>query len=269
MAVAAAEVLDQDRNGLVLGGVERKVGQQVVVPDPHGLENADRKIGGLHDGKDDLKEHLDRVAAVDHGRLLDLERDVLYKAGEHKDRQARAKAKVDKADVERRVEADAVRQIGQREHEHLERHDHREHEQVIEEVRDLVVDTNHVPSAHGAAHQDQHDRRDRDDERVHKCRGKALLVKGVHVVCEAVERLGREQIECRGGADCGRFLKRIKRNHEHGVDPRERQDRKENRERAVDNLIAFHYCCTSLDLVALSWIMEIATTRMQKITALA
>ena len=252
MAVAAAEVLDQNRNGLVLGGVERKVGQKIVVPDPHGLEDADRKIGGLHDGKDDLKEHLDRVAAVDHGRLFDLERNVLYKAGEHKDRQARAKAEVDKADVERRVEADAVRQIGQREHEHLERYDHRKHEQVIEEVRDLAVDAHYVPSTHGAAHQNQHDRRDRDDERVHKCRGKALLVKGMHVVCEAVERLGREQIECRGGADCSCLFKGIERNHEHGVDPRERQNRKENRERAVDNLIAFHYCCTSLDLVALS-----------------
>ena len=269
MAVAATEVLDQDRNGLVLGGVERKVGQQIVVPDPHGLENADRKIGRLHDGKDDLKEHLDGVAAINHGRLFDLERDVLDKTGEHEDRQARAKTKVDEADVERRIKADAVREVGQREHEHLERYDHREDEQVIEEVRDLAVDAHHVPSAHGAAHQDQHDRRDRDDERVHKCRGKALLVKGVHVVCKAVERLGREQIERRGGADCGRFLKGIERNHKHGVDPCERQDRKENRERAVDSFIAFHYCCTSLDLVALSWIMEIATTRMQKITALA
>ena len=130
----------------------RKVGQQIVVPDPHGLEDADRKIGGLHDGKDDLKEHLDRVAAINHGRLLDLERDVLYKTGEHKDRQARAKAEVDKADVERRVEADAVRQIGQREHEHLEGHDHRKDEQVIEKKFEILLLTRTTYQAHMEQH---------------------------------------------------------------------------------------------------------------------
>ena len=46
-----------------------------------------------------------------------------------------------------------------------------------------------------------------------------MPVSYTHLVCEAVERLGREQIERRGGADCGRFLKGIERNHKHGVDP--------------------------------------------------
>ena len=39
---------------------------------------------------DHFKECRAYETAVNHGRLLDLERDVLYKAGEHKDRQTRS-----------------------------------------------------------------------------------------------------------------------------------------------------------------------------------
>ena len=36
-----------------------------------------------------------------------------------------------------------------------------------------------------------------------------------------------------------------------------------------DIVMLCHYCCTSFERVALSWIREIATTIMQKMTALA
>ena len=54
--VAALEVLHGDRDGLVFAEVERQVRQQVVVPDPHGFEDAHRDDRRLHNRHHDLEE---------------------------------------------------------------------------------------------------------------------------------------------------------------------------------------------------------------------
>ena len=56
LPVAAVEILDVDRDGAVLLDVQHKVGQQIVVPDPNGLEDADRDKRGLHDRQNDAEE---------------------------------------------------------------------------------------------------------------------------------------------------------------------------------------------------------------------
>ncbi len=101
MAIASTEILDCHRDGTVLLNIQHQRGQQVVVPDPHRLQNGSRNHRRLQDGAYDLEEDLQRITSVDHGGFLDGDGHTLDKAGEHEHRKTRAEAQIDDADVVR------------------------------------------------------------------------------------------------------------------------------------------------------------------------
>ena len=103
-AVAAAEVLDRHRNGTVFLDIQHQRRQEVVVPDPHGLQNRSGDRRRLENREDHLEEDLQRIAAVDHRGFLNRKRNGLHEAREHEYRKTRAEAEVDDADVERRIQ---------------------------------------------------------------------------------------------------------------------------------------------------------------------
>ena len=55
----AFHILYHNRDGFVLFQIQGQVGQQEVVPDPHGLQDAHGDVGGLHDGKNHREEGTD------------------------------------------------------------------------------------------------------------------------------------------------------------------------------------------------------------------
>ena len=208
-AIAAAEVLDGHGDGAVFLDVQHQRGQEVVVPDPHGLQNGGGDHGRLEDGENDLEEDLEGVAAVDHGGLLDLNGDALHEAGEHEDGQARAEAQIDDADVPRGVQLEGVRRFGQGEHDHLEWHDHGEDDEQVHELAELVVDTGEVPARHGAAQQDEHHAGHRDEQAVAQAGEEVHLEDAVDVVGQARKRLFGGQLEDGGGGERALHLETV------------------------------------------------------------
>ncbi len=74
---------------------EHQVGQQVVVPDPHGLQHADGDHGGLEHREHDLEEGAQRAAAVDMAAASSISSGMLLtKPREHEHRQTRAEAQI-------------------------------------------------------------------------------------------------------------------------------------------------------------------------------
>ena len=69
----------------------------------------------------------------------------------------RSESKIDHTDVVRRVQFDTVSCRCKSKHDHLERNDHTEDTQIIEDLRDQTVHSHHIPCCHGAAQQDQRD----------------------------------------------------------------------------------------------------------------
>ena len=62
----------------------------------------------------------------------------------------------------------------------------------------------------------------------------------------------------------------VEQDHENRVEPGNAENCQENRKQGIgQTLFLFHYCCTSLERVAVSCIMEMAMTMMQKMTAFA
>ena len=108
-AVASLQVLDVDRDGPVLVDVQHQIGQQIVVPDPHDLQNADRDHRRLQHREDHREVGPHRSTAVNGRRFLDLQRNGLDKAHEHEDRKPRAKAQIDDGDRPGRIEMQGVR----------------------------------------------------------------------------------------------------------------------------------------------------------------
>ena len=88
---------------------------------------------GFKIGTTNHEECLKWIAAVDHGSFLDLDRNGFYKAAEHKYRKSRTKSEVDHPDVERCVQFQLIRRLGQRKHYHLERYDHGKDTQIIDD----------------------------------------------------------------------------------------------------------------------------------------
>ena len=208
-AITAAEVLDGHGDGAVFLDVQHQRGQEVVVPDPHGLQNGGGDHGRLEDGENDLEEDLEGAAAVDHGGLLDLNGDALHEAGEHEDGQARAEAQIDDADVPRGVQLEGVRRFGQGEHDHLEWHDHGEDDEQVHELAELVVDTGEVPARHGAAQQDEHHAGHRDEQAVAQAGEEVHLEDAVDVVGQARKRLFGGQLEDGGGGERALHLETV------------------------------------------------------------
>ena len=269
-AVAAAEVLDSHGDGAVLLDVQNQGGQQVVVPHPHSLQNGGGDHGGLQDGEHDLKEDLDGVAAVDHGGFLDLHGHALHEAGEHEHGQTGTKAQVDDADVPRGVQLELVCSLRQGEHDHLEGHDHGEHDQQVHELAEFVVHAGEVPAGHGAAQQDQEHTGNGDQKAVAQAGQKAHLGHAVNVVGQARKGLFRGQLEHRGGGKGALFFQAVQQDQHDGVDPQQAQHTHDDGEDVIPHLFLFrHYCCTSLERVKWSWMSEMTTTIRKNTTAFA
>ena len=269
-AITAAEVLDGHGDGAVLLDVQHQRGQQVVVPDPHGLQNGGGDHGRLQDGEDDLEEDLQRVAAVDHGRLLDLDGHALHEASEHEHGQTGAEAEVDDADVPRGVQIEGVGGLGQGEHDHLEGHDHGEDDEQVHELAELVVHAGQIPAGHRAAQQDEDDAGHRDEQTVAEAGQEVHLEDAVSVVFKAHEGLLGGQREDGGGSEGALPLQAVDEDQGNGVDPQQAKQGHDDREHIVPHLFPFnHYCCTSLERVKWSWIREMTTTIRKKTTAFA
>ena len=66
--VRTYQVLYYNRYGLVISTqADHQIRQQIVVPDPHGIQNGYGDGCGLQDRHYDTEEGLQRVASVDHG----------------------------------------------------------------------------------------------------------------------------------------------------------------------------------------------------------
>ena len=270
-AVAALQILDVDGDGHVFGAVQHQVGQQVVVPDPHGLKDTHGNEGGLEHGQDHQEEGAEGSAAVDGGSFLDLQRQALDEAHEHEDSQSCAEAQVHDGDRPGGVQLQTVGGEGQGEHDHLEGHDHGEQAQVVEDPGKQAVHTGDVPCAHGGEQQDQHHRSDGNEEAEADGLHKGIVTKGhtLGVVVKAHEAVpaGKgEGIQVNGVVGLEGVDQRLKNGH----DPDDtQQDEYNGKHLAQRGITAFHYCCTSLLRVAVSWARARAATNRKKTTALA
>ena len=194
-AVRPFHKLNHDGDGFVLIGVEHQIGQQEVVPDPHGLKNTHRDIGGLHDGNHHREEGAQRRATIDEGGLLNLNRDGLHKAAEHKHGKSRAKAQVDDDNAPRGIEPQAVGHQREREHDHLERHNHRDGAKQIHSLGEAIGNARDEPCAHGAAQQDYKDRPHGDENGPAHGVQETVAVDSREVVLKATNRVGIRQLK--------------------------------------------------------------------------
>ena len=191
--IAALEVLDRNRDRLVLVEVQRQVRQQVVIPHPHGLKDGHRDDRRLHDRHHDLEEDARHGGAVDHRRFFERLRDALDHAGEDEHGQTSAEAQVYEAQAPRGVQAQTVGEPRQREHEHLERYDHVEQEQRVERLGSPVVHAHDPPCAHRGAQQNQHNGADGDQYRPAEAGEEVRGLDAAHIVVEPDEGVtGRE-----------------------------------------------------------------------------
>ena len=269
-AIAAAEVLDRHGDGAVLLDIQHQSGQQVVVPDPHGFQNGGGDHGGLQDGEHDLEEDLDGVAAVDHGRFLNLHGNALHKAGEHEHGQTGTKAQVDDADVPGSVQVEGICGLGQSEHDHLEGDDHREHDEQVHKLAELVVHAGQVPACHGAAQQDEGHTGNGNDEAVAQAGEEAHFDHAVDVVGKASKGLTGGQLEHGRGGKGTLFLQAVQQDQDNGVDPQQAKQGHDDGENVIPQLFLFnHYCWTSLERVKWSCAREMTTTIRKNTTAFA
>ena len=177
---------------------------------------------------------------------------------------------VDDADVPRGVQIELVSGLGQGEHDHLEGHDHGEHDQQIHELAQLVVHAGKVPAGHGAAQQDEGHAGHGDDEAVAKAGQKAHLGDAVDVVAKAREGLSRRQLEDGGSGEGAFYFQAVQQDQDDGVDPQQTQQRHDDGEDVIPHFFLFrHYCCTSLDWVSFCWSTASTTTNRQNTTAFA
>ena len=278
-----------DGNGLVLGAVEHEIGEQIVVPHPHDLENADgdhrRPQHREHDGEIGAQ----RTAAVDGGGLLDLQRDGLHEAHEHEDGKPRAEAEIDDGNGPGRVERDlfetaarkvkvgylhAVGGLGEGEHDHLERHDHGKDAEVIDAAAELAVHAGDVPRGHRGAQQYQRRGDKRDEKAVKRGLPEGIVAEGdaLDVVRPAGKALGGGQGKGLG-LDIGVELEGVDYHSQHRQDVEDadegQHDRKNGLAAAFGGKGTVHYCCTSFLRVARSWIKPMAATSRKNKTALA
>ena len=265
-AVAALEILNVNGNGHVLRAVEHEIGQQIVVPHPHDLENTDGDHRGAQHRQHNGEIRAQRAAAVDGGGLFDLKRDRLDKADEHKDRKPRAEAEVDDGDRPRRIQRDQTKAAGgkvkigeldrigrfrQREHDHLERHDHGKDAEVVDRTAELAVHARDVPRGHGRAEQDQRGGNDGDEQAVPGGLQKWVVAEGQTL--DEVGPAGKTLCVRQGegvGFDVGVDLEGVddhRQNRQHIDDANDAEHDGENRLAAAfgRKRAIVHYCCTS------------------------
>ena len=233
-AVAALEVLDMDGDGHVELSVEDKVGEEVVVPDPHYLKHADGNERGLEHRENDGEEGADRPAAVYRRGFLNFKRDALYKAREHEHRKPRAEAEVDYRDRPRRVQLQGVRRLCEVEHDHLERDDHGEHAEIVHYLAEKRADTGDVPRGHRGADKYQRRRNDRDEQAEEHGLEEGVAAEGhaFFVVCKADEGFAVRQ--SKGiGIYMGVILEGVYQDKDDGHEVEQRDGGKEHGQRGL------------------------------------
>ncbi|MPM52772.1 hypothetical protein SDC9_99535 [bioreactor metagenome] len=224
--VSAPQILDGDRDGLVPLQVEGEVGQQVVVPQPHHLEDPDGDHRRLHHRQDHPEEGLHRPASVDHRGFFQFGRDRLHEPGEDEDRQAGAEPQIDQPQAERVTEVQQVGEPREREHHHLEGDDEVEQERGVERPGEGVVHPDDPPGAHRGAQQDQRRRSDGDDQRPAERGEEVGRLDAAYVILPADERLlGRQDERIAGDEDLP--LEGVDQHQHDGVDPGQRQQGEE------------------------------------------
>ena len=242
-----------DRDGPVLVDVQHQVGQQVVVPHPHDLQNAHRDHRRLQHREDHREVGPHRAAAVDGGRFLNLQRDRLDEAHKHEDRKPRAEAQIDDGNRPGCVQMQAVRGLGQGEHDHLEGYHHGENAEVIDHLAQQRVHPRDVPGRHGGEEDDQRGGQHRDDDAVLDAVPERVVAEG-HALDEVLE--ARPHLTGRDGKgvglDKGVDLEGVddhRQHRQHIDDTDDREDHRQGRLSAALGGNAFlfaHYCCTSL-----------------------
>ena len=261
-----------DGDGKILGAVQHEVGQQIVVPDPHNLQNAHGDHGRPQHGEHHGKIGAQRTAAVYGGGLLNLQGDRLYKANKHEDGKARAEAKIDDGNGPGGIEGhlvkghvgkvevrdlDPVGRLRQGKHDHLEWDDHGKDTQVIDDAAELAVHPGDIPGRHRGTQQNQC-RGDHGDEQAVKCGFPEGIVTEGHAL-DIVGPAGKALPigKSKGiGLDVGIELEGVEHHHEDG----QHIDDADNRQHNGQNQFAasfggkgtFHYCCTSFLRVARS-----------------
>lgn len=118
---------------------------------------------GFNIGSTILKNVWKRRAAVNHRRLFYLQRDGLDKSAEHEYRKAAAKPQVQEYDSHRIIQIQHVGDLCHRKHHHLEGHDHREDEQIIERRGKAILNPHDIPGGHRSTQDDEGYRKHRDE----------------------------------------------------------------------------------------------------------
>ena len=252
-AVASLQILDVDRDRPVLVDIQHQIGQQIVIPDPHDFQNAHRDHRRLQHREDHREVGSYRAAAVNGRRFLNLQRNGLDKTHEHEDRKPSAKAQIDDGDRPGRVQVQAVRGLGEREHDHLEGHHHGEDTEVIDHLAEERVHPCDVPGRHGGEEDNERGGQHRDDDTVLDAVPERIVAEchALDEVLEACPHLPDRDGEG-VGLDKGVDLEGVddhRQNRQHVDDADHSQYDGQNCFIAPfgrDAFLFVHYCCTSL-----------------------
>ena len=262
-----------DLNRLVFVYVQNQAGQEVVVPDPHSVQNGNGDDRRLHNRKNHLEVGLYRRASVDHGRLFNFQRNLFDKAGKHKHRKSCAESQVHNADPCRVRQMKNVGELGKCEHNHLERYDHGEQAEQINCFRRHVLDTDNVPCAHGAADNNQRNGNHGDKQRVAETAEEVCLFDRVCVVCHsdkglfnslcpAVKAPGQTYIADSEGIfeNISLSLKGVQHNNQNRRNPQEREDGEKHRHSCPVLCLPcggnhFFFSCTSSHYASTSFLV--------------
>lgn len=169
----AGEIADRKRDGLDRRPfTQDKHGEQEVVPDPNPVEDQDGDIDRFQDGQDDEEEGLHLSATIDIGGFFDVQGDRFHEPVEHEDRQRTPETDIGDDDPEitaqhrdTRPLLEGPEPLYQREHDDLERNDHRGHEHHENREGSLRFRTHEDPRAHRGENRDAGEREERDDDR--------------------------------------------------------------------------------------------------------
>ena len=84
-----------------------------------------------------------------------------------------------------------IRKLGKCEHHHLERHDHGEHAQKINQLRSCCLNTGDVPGTHGAADNNQYYGYKRNEKGIAEAADEICFLQCVRVIQPADKGLGK------------------------------------------------------------------------------
>ena len=143
-------------NGAVFIYIQHKIRQEVIVPYPHYLQHTDGNHCRLEHGEHHPEESTQGAAAVYGRSLFYFQRQRLYKSRKHEHRQARAEAEIHYGDCPRGIQLQRIRRLCQREHHHLEGHNHGEYAEVVHYPAEQAAHPCDIPCGHRGAYKYQH-----------------------------------------------------------------------------------------------------------------